>query len=55
MSEKNDNGLYKVSVKCGNCDYHNESLTLMKGKRVCDMPCPNCGNNTLVTQSKPQL
>ena len=39
--------VYKVNVKCNNCDVKTFGATIPKGQSVAVAPCPNCGVSSL--------
>ena len=44
--EKQNESSYEVYVFCDNCHCH-ENISILKGKIISDIDCPNCGNKTL--------
>lgn len=39
---------YSLDVECPNCHFIKKGFDVTRGKKLKDMECPQCGNNTLV-------
>jgi predicted RNA-binding Zn-ribbon protein involved in translation (DUF1610 family) len=40
---------YTLPASCTNCSWYTNGLTIPKGTKIHDKPCPHCGNKTLIT------